>query len=268
MRFKMKNPPLGQIVSMCLLLVLLTGCQETNEGTGEGASVPEVQDEPVSASLNMLTAEEEAEGWQLLFDGTNMDHWRGYKAESVPEGWVIDDGAIHYPGESPAGDIITRAQYDNFELSLEWKIAKAGNSGIFFRVTEDHDNPWQTGPEVQVLDDAGHPDAQNGGDRVAGANYDMHAPSMNVVKPAGEWNAVRLVVTGPHVEHWLNGEKIVEYELWTEAWEEQVANSKWNEHPDYGRREMGHIGLQDHSDPVWFRNIKIKPLGEDTASGT
>lgn len=245
------------------LLVLLAACGDRADSydAPEGDAPAAMTD--ADAMTNALTPEEEAEGWQLLFDGESLDGWRGFKRSDVPAGWTVDDGAIHFTGEAPegeGGDIITEDQYDSFELALEWKVAEAGNSGIFYHVDEDHDYPWESGPEMQVLDNAGHPDAANGPTRQAGANYDMHAPARDASNPAGEWNAVRIVVDGPHVEHWMNGEKILEFEQWSDAWKEQVQNSKWKDYPDYGLNETGHIGLQDHGDPVWFRNIKIRPI--------
>ncbi len=200
----------------------------------------------------------DAEGWQTLAAGP--ENWRGFRSDSLPAAWVVEDGALYFSGEGEGGDIVTREQYENFELELEWKISEGGNSGIMFRVSEEHDTPWRTGPEYQVLDDAGHPDAQNGDDRLAGANYDMHAPSKNVVKPAGEWNQTRIVANGAHIEHWLNGERIVEYELESDDWKQRIAESKWIDMPNYGKEASGHISLQDHGDPVWYRNIRIRRL--------
>lgn len=210
------------------------------------------------------TAEAEASTeseWTVLFDGTNMDQWRGFKQDSIPGSWSVVDGAIHFDGGTgDRGDIITKATFDNFELTLEWQIAECGNSGIFYRVSEDHDATYFSGPEMQVLDNTCHPDAENGLDRTAGANYALHVPSEDVTKPAGEWNEVRLVVNGAHVEHWLNGTKVVEYELWSDDWKERVANSKFTQWPAYGMNESGHIALQDHSDLVWYRNINVRSL--------
>ena len=189
------------------------------------------------------------------------DHWRGYQKEELPAAWIItEDGGLHLTGEGEGGDIVTRDQYDNFELELEWKISEGGNSGIMFRVSEEYDYPWRTGPEFQVLDDSGHVDANEGGDRLAGANYDMHEPSERVTKVVGEWNVVRIVVTGAQVEHWMNGVQIVSYELWSDDWKERRAGSKWIDMPSYGMLETGHISLQDHGDPVWYRNIRIRRL--------
>ncbi len=216
------------------------------------------------AAVNTLTDAERAEGWTLLFDGQNLDGWRGYGADAFPSQWTIEDGALHYDSSAAGtgGDIITAQPYDDFELSLEWKIAACGNSGIFYRVVEDerYDAVYHTGPEYQVLDNTCHPDAQNGANRTAAANYDLIAPSQDATKPAGQWNQTRIVVDSAHVEHWLNGQKVVEYELWGDEWNQLVAGSKFVEWPDYGLAREGHIALQDHDDEVWYRNIKIRPL--------
>ena len=200
---------------------------------------------------------EVTDGWIAL----TAEHWRGYQKDSLPSAWAeLDNGALQFTGDGEGGDIVTRDQYDNFELELEWKISEGGNSGIMFRVSEDHDYPWRTGPEFQVLDDDNHPDAMEGGDRLAGANYDMHAPSESVVKPVGEWNAVRIVVNGAHVEHWMNGVMVVSYTLWSDEWKERIASSKWIDMPNYGMQQIGHICLQDHGDQVWFRNVRVRQL--------
>ena len=240
-------------------LLLLAGLQAAHaqDTTAQAASA----DMASTDTLNALTEAEKAEGWELLFDGEDFSHWRGFKKDDVPAGWTVDENAIHFTGEQQAGDLITQDAYDSFELALDWKIAEGGNSGIMFHVTEENDRTHQSGPEMQVLDDAAHPDAQNGPDRLAGANYALHPPSNpSATKPAGEWNTIRLVVDGQRVEHWMNGEKVVEYELGSEEWKERVAASKFVEMPNYGIAGSGHIALQDHGDPVWYRNVKIKRL--------
>ncbi len=211
------------------------------------------------AAPNRLTDAERAEGWRLLFDGASLEHWRGYKRDDVPASWSIEDGTVAFRAGDDRGDIVTRERFGDFELALEWRISPGGNSGIMFRATEDHDYPWESAPEMQVLDNAGHVD---GGNPLtsAGANYALHAPIRDVTRPVGEWNQARLVVRGSHVEHWLNGAKVVEYELWTDDWKALVAGSKFSEMPDYGLARVGHVVLQDHDDPVWYRNIKIRPL--------
>lgn len=193
--------------------------------------------------------------WRILFDGGSTSEWRGYQMDAMPEGWQIVDGAL--TRVAPAGDIITVDQFANFELELEWNISEGGNSGIFFRVTEDAENTYETGPEMQVLDNAAHADGRTPLTS-AGANYGLYPAPEDAANPPGEWNSVRIVVDGAHVEHWLNGNKIVEYELWTDDWEQRVANSKFVEWPGYGRAERGHIGLQDHGDWVAYRNIRIR----------
>ena len=207
---------------------------------------------------NTLTAAERAEGWRLLFDGESLDGWRGFRQDGVPEGsWAARDGMLQRVG--PGGDIITDEQFENFELSLEWRVEEGGNSGIFYLASEDADRIFESAPEMQVLDDAGHVD---GGSPLtsAGANYALHPAPRGVVRPVGEWNEARIVVNDGHVEHWLNGQQIVTYELGSEDWQRRVAESKFAEWPTYGQARVGHIGLQDHGDPVWFRNIKIRVL--------
>jgi hypothetical protein len=196
-------------------------------------------------------------GWRTLFDGGSLDAWRGFKKDNVPAGWQVVDGALTRIGE--AGDLITRDQFGDFELTLEWKVAEGGNSGIMYRVTEDADETYETGPEMQVLDDARHKDGQS---RLtaAGSAYGLYPAPAGVVKPAGEWNEVRIVVSGNHVEHWLNGVKVVEYELGSADWKAKVAASKFKQWPGYGRSTSGHIALQDHGDRVAYRNIKVRPL--------
>jgi hypothetical protein len=206
---------------------------------------------------NHLSKSESAAGWQLLFDGESLEHWRGFKQDAAPSGWVIDDAAIHRAGEG--GDLVSRETYDDFELRIDWRVGIGANSGIFFNVTEDKNYVWETGPEFQILDDAGHPD---GGSALtsAGANYALHAAAVKAANTTGGWNRTRLVVQGNRVQHFLNDRLVVDYELLSPEWERLVAASKFASMPDYGRRPAGHIALQDHGDPVWFRNIAIRRL--------
>ena len=183
--------------------------------------------------------------------------------DKTPPGWEVQDGALFFNGKEGGegyGDLITVEQFGDFELSLEWKISPCGNSGIMFRVSEDYEQEYMSGPEFQVRDQS--PDCGGTADplRSVGSNYGLHPPTKEVAKPAGDWNTTRLVVKGPHVEHWMNGEKIVEYELWTEEWKAAVAKTKFTEWPGYGMNKKGHIALQDHGAGVWFRNVRIRPL--------
>jgi len=217
----------------------------------------EVLPPPPAEPQNFLTDEERAAGWRLLFDGRTTAGWRGYRKDHFPEGWVVKDGCLVRVG--PGGDICTVEQFDDFELKLEWRISAGGNSGIFFRVSEQYRWPWESGPEMQVLDNAEHPDGRNP-KTSAGANYGLHAPLRDVTRPVGFFNQVRIVADGPHVEYWLNGVKVVSYELGSPQWQALVASSKFAKMPHYGRVHKGHIVLQDHGDKVWYRNIKIRKL--------
>jgi len=208
-------------------------------------------------ALNTLTQAEQAAGWRLLFDGKTTAGWRGFKTDSMPSGWKAVDGAL--TRVAPAFDIITRDQFANFELTLEWNIAEGGNSGIMYRVTEADVATYWTGPEMQVLDDDRHPDGKL---RLtaAGSCYGLYPALPGVVRPAGEWNRVRLIVNRNHVEHWLNGVRVVEYEIGSPDWEWLVANSKFGTHAGFGRAKSGYVALQEHGERVAYRNIKIREI--------
>ena len=206
---------------------------------------------------NTLTAEEQAAGWRLLFDGESLSAWRGFKQDRTPAGWQAVDGSLARVAQ--AGDIITVEQFDDFALTFEWKVQDGGNSGVFFRVTEAVAPAWHSGPEFQILHNEGHRDGRDPMTS-AGSNYAVHPPTRDVTNPVGEWNRSRLVVRGQHVEHWMNGVQLVTYELGSPDWHRRVDASKFAEVPRYGREPKGHIAIQDHGDPVAFRNIKVKRL--------
>ncbi len=248
----------SDLLSFVMLMALLWGssCQSGSQEQNEQASETPAPAAP--AAPNTLTDAEKAEGWTLLFDGKTLNGWHSYLRESA-EGWTVEDGSISVVGGG--GDLVTDDNYRNFDLRLEWKISPAGNSGIIYRVIEDpkYGQTYATGPEYQVLDDLGFPQELKPS-QYAGSNYDMHAPSTKAVKPAGEWNQTRILVNGNHVEHWLNGKKVVEYELGSENWKLRMETSKWKDFPGYGTGETGKIALQYHDHPVWYRDIKIKVL--------
>ena len=203
-----------------------------------------------------LTPAETKEGWKLLFDGKSLAGWQGYKGKPT-NGWKAADGILSR--ETGGVDLVTTEMYGDFELRLEWKLNKAGNSGIFFHVTDEGEQAWHSGPEFQILDNGGHKDGANPLTS-AGANYAVHPPVRDVTKPLGEWNSIRLIVRGTHVEHWMNDVKLLEYELWSPDWAARVKASKFAKMPHYGRAKRGHLVLQDHGDLVWYRNVKVKTL--------
>jgi hypothetical protein len=196
--------------------------------------------------------------WRTLFDGTTASAWRAYKADTMPSGWTVANGTL---GKLKAtGDIISREQFGDFEFEMDWKLEKGGNSGLFYRGSEEFDRVYWSAPEYQLLDDANAPDGKN---RLtsAGAAYGLYAPPAGVVKAAGEWNSTRIVVKGAHVEHWLNGTKLLEYELWSPDWEAKVKASKFNQWTKYGRGRTGHIAIQgDHNGALTLRNLRVREL--------
>ncbi len=221
-----------------------------------------------TAAHNQLTADEQAEGWSLLFDGASSEGWRGYGREDVPEdAWKALDGELagqSSTGDMDGGDIITIAEFTDFDLVFDFKVGAEGNSGVFYRVKEVSERAlWEVAAEYQVLDDPAYiaMGTMDMNTHLTGDNYDLHSATERIMNPTGEWNTGRILVEGNHVEHWLNGHMTVEYELYSDEWEELVAGSKFPA-DTYGRAPSGSIGLQDHGTPVWYRNMKIRRLHE------
>jgi len=216
-----------------------------------------------SQAQNKLTDQEKKDGWALLFDGKTKSGWRNYKSDKISDRWKVANGELYLDKTVTAGngDIVTDKEYKNYELTIDWKISACGNSGIIFNVVEDaaYENTYNTGPEMQVLDNTCHPDAKIIKHR-AGDLYDLISSSKETVKPAGEWNQARIVSKNAKMEFWLNGTKAVEFTMHTPEWDQMVAKSKFNTMPAFGKALQGHIALQDHGDAVWFRNIKIREL--------
>lgn len=218
-----------------------------------------------ASEANILTPQEEEEGWILLFDGETTEGWRGYNKDSFPGAWTVEDGALKFNGDSSeeGGDILYDEMFGDFHLKLEWKISKGGNSGIFYLAQEIENTPiWQSAPEFQILDNENHPDADRGRDdnRKSASLYDLIPADPQNSNPFGEWNQAEILVHRGTVVHFQNGEAVLEYEIGTEEWNEMVANSKFAEMEEFATNETGYIALQDHSDDVWFRNIKLKKL--------
>ncbi|MDH3270791.1 MAG: DUF1080 domain-containing protein [Gemmatimonadota bacterium] len=247
-------------ISLTVTATVLLACggSGSNAEAASGQAVEETTMAADGQEMNTLTAAERAAGWELLFDGRTLEGWRGYNRGDLPGGWSVVDGMLARTGEG--GDIITDRSFSDFELALEWRLDAGGNSGVFYRAAEGEEWVYHSAPEYQVLDDERHRDGQDPLTS-AGANYGLHPAPRGVVRAVGEWNQARIVVEGNHVEHWLNGTRIVEYELGSPDWEARVAASKFSQWPAYGRADAGHVGLQDHGDPVWYRNIKIREIG-------
>jgi hypothetical protein len=201
-------------------------------------------------------------GWVALFDGTTTDAWKGY-GKDVPVsacGWVVEKGTLRAAPEAQMKcDLATKESFKDFDLELEWKVSPGGNSGVMYDVAESDKPAYHTGPEMQVLDDEKHPDGQSP-KTSAGSLYALVAPVGKKLNPVGEWNQARLVKKGAHVEHWLNGAKVVEYELGSPALTALIAESKFKDMPRFAREGQGRLVLQHHGQEVWFRNVRVKKL--------
>jgi hypothetical protein len=251
------------LAGIILSSMILISCKSKTAGDSKA--------ETEVAGTNQLTQAEIDDGWVMLFDGKTSDGWRGYGLDAFPDsGWVIENGSLKciYSGLGEAGlggDILYDKQFANFHLKLEWMIEEGGNSGIFILGQElDGKKIWYTAPEYQILDNERHPDAKLGknGNRKAGTLYDLIPADPQNAKGAMEWNSAEIMVYEGTVAHFMNGEVVLEYHLWTDEWNDKIANSKFPEfNPDFANvAKTGYICLQDHGHAVWFRNIKLKEL--------
>ncbi|HVX39453.1 MAG TPA: DUF1080 domain-containing protein [Gemmatimonadaceae bacterium] len=231
-------------VSAGALVVALAACAHTQtaaNSTRAGA-----------ASMSVSTGQ-----WTNLID-PSLSMWQGYDSDTVPTGWKVDDGMIMKTGH--AEDLVSKQQYGNFELDFDWKIAKGGNSGVFYRATKEYDHIYWSGPEYQLLDDPNFPDGKNP-KTSAGSDYALYGVERGIVKPYDTWNTSKIIVDGSHVEHWLNGKKVVDYELGSPDWKARVAASKFSKYPNYGLAKRGYIGIQgDHPGQLTLRNVRIREL--------
>lgn len=247
----------------------LASCQSPSGGekpvADSGSTAPT---SAIDTSANLLTDAEKAAGWTLLFDGQSKTGWHVYQGKSDGSAWKVENGTLMLdPREKKdwqtvgGGDLITDSTFENYHLSLEWKISPKGNSGIIFGIQDKpkYEHSWHTGMEMQVLDNAGHADAGNPKHR-AGDLYDLISCSTETVKPAGEWNRAEIKIDKGKLDLYLNGTNVVSTTLWDDDWKKRVSGSKFREWTDFATFKSGHIGLQDHGDPVWFRNIRIRKL--------
>ena len=245
-----------------LLLGAFFGSISCQDGAREKNEESEIQ-----AEIQKMENTDQESGWITLFDGENLEKWKAFNSDTITQ-WKVEDGAIVFTpvqGErSGSENLITEDTFTNFELELDWKIAQGGNSGVMWGVQEDEkfNEPYLTGPEIQVLDNQRHPDAKNGPVRQAGALYDLSEPTEDVTKPAGQWN--KMVIKIDYDENvgtiLLNGDQVNQFPLHGEAWENLVENSKFSDWENFGKFRTGHIALQDHGDKVWYRNIRIREL--------
>jgi len=214
---------------------------------------------------NKLSDQEVQEGWVLLFDGKTLDGWRDFKGEGVTAPWKAEKGSLTSLGQGSdsTGYIVTGKQYENFIITFDWKISNAGNSGLLYHVVErpEYKVPYVTGPEYQIIDDIGFPEKIEEWQK-AGADYAMYVTDTNkkVIKKVGSWNTSRIVFDNGHAEYWLNGEKLLEFEAWTDDWFTRKSGGKWDFAPEYGLARSGHFAVQDHGSRVWFKNMKLKEL--------
>jgi hypothetical protein len=210
-----------------------------------------------STAPNTLTAAEKAAGWQLLFDGRTLDGWRGYRRDTLPEtGWEVRDGTLRTIPKVKGGELITRKKFSDFELTWEWRVPPGGNNGVKYFVTEER--PQSPGHEYQMIDDVGYPGKLTP-QQLTAAFYDVLPAAANKpLRPAGEWNASRLVVRATRVEHWLNGTNVLTYELGSDTVKAGIAKSKFKGHPGFGEKIDGHIMLTYHQDECSYRNLKIR----------
>lgn len=257
-------------LSIAAMLAVLVSCNsaETTTEQPKTDSPSTSTNSPAMATDNTLTDAEKADGWQLLFDGNSTNGWHTFNKNTDGSAWKAVDGTLHLdPKEIKdgkvvgGGDLMTEGEFENFHLKLEWKVDTGGNSGIIIYSVEDpkYEYSWHTGPELQVLDNERHKDAKITKHR-AGDLYDLVSSSPETVKPALEWNTVEIKANKGKLEEWLNGTKVLDVTLWDDNWKKMVEGSKFKIRPDFGKFTKGHIGVQDHGNKIWYRNVKIKSL--------
>jgi hypothetical protein len=261
-QYTVKKPNAIYTFIVALVLFSTWSCQKS--------TAPQESETTAASAMNSLTEDEKSQGWELLFDGSTLEGWKRYNRDTIGPLWSVREGTIVCDGEGlgegsgkHGGSLMTTRQFGNFELVADWKVSPGGNSGILYHVVEkpEYGQDYHTGPEYQVLDDTGWKGDTLKPAQLAGSNYDMfEAPPTKKLNPAGEWNTARIIYKDGHVEHWLNGEKTVEFEEGSPEFEARYKKSKWVEYPGWNKFKTGAISLQDHGAPVYYRNIKIRAL--------
>jgi hypothetical protein len=210
--------------------------------------------------LGQATPDVKAGPWQSLFDGTSLDAWRRYKSDAPPEKWEIKNGVLTKDGN--ASDLVSKDEFGDFELELDWNMGEAGNSGIFYRGTEEYDAIYWSAPEYQLLDNVNAADNKKAS-HLAGSVYDLYAAPADAAKPAGQWNQTRILARGNHVEHWLNGQKVAAYDIGSDDWNARLQASKFKAWPNFAKATKGHFGIQgNHPGALALRNIRVRVLGQ------
>ena len=238
------------MLSGVVVSIALAGCMTSSNAT--------VQTD--TSAPGSLTADQRAAGWRPLFDGRTLDGWRVYKTQNAPTGWRVVDGTLTKNGS--VDDIVSRDQYGNFELALDWKLSQGGNAGVFYHGTEEYDHIYWSAPEYQLLDNLNAADNKQD-NHLAGSVYDLFAVPKDAARPANQWNQTRIVAKGNHIEHWLNGKKVASYDVGSADWDAAIKASKFNpgKYPNFGRAPKGYLGIQgDHPGTLALRNIRIREL--------
>lgn len=241
-----------RLAAFLIPVVALCSCHSTGNKSNN-------TDSPATAAENISSSA--SSEWTVLFNGKDLSGWRGFQDKPI-DAWEVVNGELHCDGHKKGAahtDLITDKEYGNFVLSIKWKISPESNSGIIYRVSEKYPATYLSGPEYQIVDDKGWPGGLKPWQHT-GSNYAMQVPDTMAAKPVGEWNTSKIVVDGQHVEHWLNGVKLLEYELGSPEWKKQKAAEKWKDVEEYGMSKTGHIALQYHGGDVWFKEIKLKEL--------
>lgn len=246
----------SKALAVCCLLVGATSLNSA-EAASDTKEVKASASKKIELSADKADKKDDEQGFESLLGEKAKDQWRGYADKSWPKNWKLEEGVLTRVADG--GDVMTTEKFTNFELRLDWKISPGGNSGILYRVATGDDQPYYSGLEYQVFDEG---DRKKGMLTTASALYALYPPTEVAINPVGKWNTARIVVAGNHIEHWVNGKKVVECEVGSDDWNQRLAKSKFSTWKNFNKNATGHLSLQDHGHSVWYRNIRIKRLAE------